>query len=64
MVSLLLSHMQHQFTTTTCLFLKLSKVKIFPNDAVHTKNATLEKALILQMLFQGNGEPAGVQSRW
>jgi hypothetical protein len=44
------------------LFLKLSKVKIFPKTAVLKKNMTLEGALALQMLFQGNGEPTGVQS--
>jgi hypothetical protein len=43
------------------LFLKLSKVKIFPN-AVHTKNATLNRALPLQMLFQENGEAAGMDN--
>jgi len=34
-----------------CLFLRLYKVKIFPNAAIHTKNASLEGALFLQMLF-------------
>lgn len=62
MVSPLLLHMQHQSTTMTCFFLKLSKVQIFPNDVAHTKYATLKGALILQMFFQGNGEPAEVQS--
>jgi hypothetical protein len=36
----------------TFFFLRLFKVKIFPNVAVHTKNATLEGALFLQMLFK------------
>lgn len=33
------SHIQHQSTTMTFHFLGLSKDKIFPNAAVHTKNA-------------------------
>ena len=44
------------------LFLRLSKVKIFPNDAIHTKNATLEKALTLQILFQEKEELAGMDT--
>jgi hypothetical protein len=40
----------------TFLFLKLSKVKIFPSAVIYTKNATLEGALTLHTLLQGNGE--------
>jgi hypothetical protein len=43
-------------------FLKLSKVKIFPNTVVYTKNTSLEGLLILQMLFQENDKPTGLQS--
>jgi hypothetical protein len=39
MDSPLFLHIQHQFTTVMFLFLMLSKVKIFPNAAIHTKNA-------------------------
>jgi hypothetical protein len=47
-----------------CLFLRLSKVKIFPNAAVQTKKATLGGALFLQMLFQEKGELArGLSAR-
>jgi hypothetical protein len=42
----------------TFLFLKLSKVKIFPN-AVHTKNVSYKGASTLQIFFQGNGESTG-----
>jgi len=48
----------------TFIFLKLSKVKILSSTIVHTKNAALEWALYLQMRFQWNGEPSGVQSAW
>jgi hypothetical protein len=41
-------------------FLKLSKVKICPNIVVYTKNTSLEEVLIVQMLFQENGEPMGL----
>jgi hypothetical protein len=33
------------------------QVSIFPNATVHTKNATLEGTLILQIFFHGKGEP-------
>jgi hypothetical protein len=41
-----------------CLLLRLSEIRIFPKVAIYTKNATLDRALVLQMLFQGNREPA------
>jgi hypothetical protein len=53
MDSPLFLHIQHQLTTITFLFLKLSKVNIFLNAAVYTKNATLEGVITLQILFQG-----------
>jgi hypothetical protein len=56
MDSPLFLHIQHQSTTMTFHFLRLSNVKIFPNVVVHTKNAILERAITLQILFQGNGE--------
>ena len=46
-VSSLFLHMQHLSITITFLFFRLSKIKIFPNIVVHTKNATLEEALVL-----------------
>jgi hypothetical protein len=39
MDSPLLLHMQHQSITMTCHFLKLSKVGVFPNAAVQTKES-------------------------
>jgi hypothetical protein len=54
--SLLFLHIQHQSTTITFHFFKLSKVENFPKVVVHTKNATLEGALIFQILFQGKGK--------
>jgi hypothetical protein len=45
-----------------CLFLRLFKVKIFPNVVIHIKNAILEGALTPQMLFQRSEEPTGLQS--
>jgi hypothetical protein len=39
--------------TIMFLFRKLSKVKIFPKVAVHTKNATLGGTLTFQILFHG-----------
>jgi hypothetical protein len=43
------------------IFVKLSNVKKFPNVAVRTNNTTLEGALVLQILLEGNGEPVRVQ---
>jgi hypothetical protein len=37
-----------------CLFPRLSKAKIFLNNVVHTKNASLNGTLFLQMFFQEN----------
>ena len=48
-------YVQHQSTTTTFLFLRLSKVNIFPNVVVHTKNATLKRALTLQIQSMEKG---------
>jgi hypothetical protein len=45
------SYTQHQSTTMMYLLLKLSIVRI----SVHSKNATLERFVFLQMLFQGKG---------
>jgi len=56
------SYTQEWFTTTTLIFLKLSKAKILPRAAVHTKNATLEGALPLKILFQGNEKPIGMDN--
>jgi len=38
----------------TLFFLRLSKVRIFPNAAVQAKKATFNGALVRQILFQGN----------
>jgi hypothetical protein len=35
----------------------IQSYKIFPKAVVYTKNATLEGAFYLQLLFQGKGEP-------
>jgi len=51
-------HIQHPSTTTTFLFCRLSYVKIFPNAAVHTKNAIIDGGLTCQILFQGNEGPS------
>jgi hypothetical protein len=48
----------------TLIFLKLSKAKILSRAAVHTKNATLEGALPLKILFQGNEKPIGMDNTW
>jgi hypothetical protein len=58
----LLLHIQPKSISMTFLFHKLSKVKIFPSAAVHAKNATLEGTLILQIFFQGKGEPSGMDN--
>jgi hypothetical protein len=44
--------------TTTYLFLRLSKVRIFLSAANHTKNAALEGDLVLHTLFQGKLLPS------
>jgi hypothetical protein len=62
MDSLLLLHMQHQSTTITFFFLKLSKVKVFPRVIVCTKKLTLDGTSTLQMVFRGNYELDGVDS--
>jgi hypothetical protein len=46
----------------TRFFLRLSKVRIFPNAAVQAKKATFNGALVRQILFQGNKE-ASLQAR-
>jgi hypothetical protein len=48
-------HIQHQSTTVTCRFLRLSIMRIFPKAANKAKNKILEWALFLQILFQGKG---------
>lgn len=40
-------------------FLKLFKVKIFPEASVHMKDAILKGVLFLQMHFQRQGELVG-----
>jgi hypothetical protein len=40
--------------TITCLFLRLSKVRILPKAADHTKNIALDGACVHHTLFQGN----------
>jgi hypothetical protein len=52
--------MKHLLMTTTCLFLKLSKVRIFPSAADHTKNAALGGDLVLHTLFQGKLLPSAL----
>jgi len=37
--------MEHQSTTMTFIFLRLSEVKILLSAAIYTKNATLKEAL-------------------
>jgi hypothetical protein len=43
---------KHWLTMMTCLFLKLSRIRIFLKDTNQTKKAALEGALVRQMLFQ------------
>jgi hypothetical protein len=50
------------FQTMTFLFLKLSKVRIFPIVSVLTKKPTLDRALTLQMLFLENSEQAKIDN--
>lgn len=67
MDSPLILHIQDQSNTMTFIFLKLSKVKILPKGTANTKNATLEGALPLQVLFQGNrvkGSHFKLEKRW
>ena len=52
-VSPLNLHMQHQSIMISCLFLRLSIVRILPNAAVQTKKATLEGAFAFHTHFQG-----------
>jgi hypothetical protein len=40
--------MQHLLMMMACLFLRLSKVRIFPKAAVHVKKAALEGVSVLQ----------------
>ena len=54
-VSPLLQHRQHQLTNDKPFFLRLSKVRIFPNAAVHKKNDTLLGTLMNQIPLQGKG---------
>jgi hypothetical protein len=53
-------HMQRQSTAMTFLFLRLSKIRIFPRAIVCPKKLTLDGTFILQMIFQANDEPDGV----
>jgi hypothetical protein len=46
------SQIQHLSTTITFYFLRLSMVIIFPRAADQTKEATLERALVHQILLQ------------
>jgi hypothetical protein len=50
--------MKHLLMTTTCCFLRLSKVRIFLSAANHTKNAALGGDLVLHTLFQGKPLPS------
>jgi len=54
----LLLHMQHLSTIITCLFSRLSKVRILPSAADHTKKADLEGAWVHRTLFQGKQLPS------
>jgi hypothetical protein len=49
----LLLHKQHLSTIITCLFLRLSKVRILPRVAGHTKKAAFKGARVRHTLFQG-----------
>jgi hypothetical protein len=62
MDSLLLLHIQHQPTTMTFLFDRLSKDRIFQRVAVYTKKLTLDETLTLQILVQRIDELAGMDN--
>jgi hypothetical protein len=51
-------HKQHHSITIIFIFRKLSKVKIFPKAAIHTKKTTLGGALTFKILFQRKMEIA------
>jgi hypothetical protein len=47
-------HMQHQSTTMTCHFQKLTIVRVFPETAVQANKITLNEALFRKIVHQGN----------
>jgi len=46
----------------TCLFLRLSKVRIFPSTADQAKKATFKETLVRQILLWGK-EASSLQAR-
>jgi hypothetical protein len=50
--------MQQLLMTMAHLFLRLSKVRIFPKAANHVKKAALEEAIARQKLFHGKPLPS------
>jgi hypothetical protein len=46
-------HIPHLLTSTIFFFLKLSSIRILPKAADQMKKATLDGALVRQILFQG-----------
>ena len=64
MDSLLLLHIQHQPTTMTFPFARLSKDRIFKRVAVYTPKLTLDETLTLEILVQRIDELAGMDNTW
>lgn len=51
--SLFFLNVQHQSVTMKLSFLRLSKVRIFSKEAVHTKKSTLRGGLVFQVFSMG-----------